>query len=236
MSMAATSMSDMGATSMSARQLHGISSVLITDAPPDLPRKLARSRAGKFGSTARSTAGGLGSTKGFSTTKTLTGVSMPEVLQFESWWKEEGPSTLRHPPGSGTTTRRLNAQTGHGTSHVMVIHYFPEEQLFQVHIDDTIEPFTLAVTRPDGTSLQAWDLHVGARLDILGRPTTLMKASCETTIWIDKQAKNMLKTIKTLEKEVSKFQPLSLMVTTHGSTLLPHDPKGGPSSPQTQQP
>ena len=39
MSMAATSMSDMGATSMSARQLHGISSVLITDAPPDLPRR-----------------------------------------------------------------------------------------------------------------------------------------------------------------------------------------------------
>ena len=55
-------------------------------------------------------------------------------MEFESWWNEEGPSKLDHPPGPGTTVRRLNAQTGHGTKHTMTIFYFTAEQLFQVHI------------------------------------------------------------------------------------------------------
>ena len=62
------------------------------------------------------------------------GWDIPEVLEFESWWNEEGPSKLDHPPGPGTTVRRLNAQTGHGTKHTMTIFYFTAEQLFQVHI------------------------------------------------------------------------------------------------------
>jgi hypothetical protein len=62
------------------------------------------------------------------------GNAIPEVMEFESWWNEEGPSKLDHPPGPGTTVRRLNAQTGHGTKHTMTIFFFTEEQLFQVHI------------------------------------------------------------------------------------------------------
>ena len=55
-------------------------------------------------------------------------------MEFESWWNEEGPSRLDHPPGPGTTVRQLNAQTGHGTKHTMTIFYFTMEQLFQIHI------------------------------------------------------------------------------------------------------
>eukprot|EP01051_Picozoa_sp_SAG22_P017281 SAG22_NODE_2628_length_2360_cov_1.812030_5_plen_251_part_00 len=220
------------------------------------------------------------------------------MLEFRSWWLEEGPSTLAHPPGEGSALKRLNAQTGHGTRHTMTIFFFVQEQLFQVHIDDTPEPFTVKISRPDGSNLEAWDLYVGARLDILGRPTTLMKASCQTYTWLDKQAGLMLKQIKRcvcaglparkldqtrpdqtrppdttcttrpralhihsppagsssvlpltggaaclppvlplcspptlghgrLEEDLAKFQPLSLTVTDHSSTLLPHRPQGG---------
>ena len=131
-------------------------------------------------------------------------------MEFESWWNEEGPSRLDHPPGPGTTIRQLNAQTGHGTKHTMTIFYFTMEQLFQIHIDDTPEPFTIAITRPDGSSLEPWDLYVGARLDVLGRPTTLMKASCETMTWLDRQAGLMMQRIKRLEADLAKFQPLSV--------------------------
>ena len=34
-------------------------------------------------------------------------------------------------------------------------------------------------------SMQAWDLHAGAVIDILGRPTTLMKATAATVEWLD---------------------------------------------------
>ena len=75
--------------------------------------------------------------------------------------------------------------------------------------------------------VQPWDLYVGARMDVLGRPTTLMKASCETMTWLDRQANMMMSRIKRLESELAKFQPLSLTVTDHTSVLLPHKPKGG---------
>ena len=178
----------------------------------------------------------------------FAGADIPEVMEFESWWNEEGPSRLDHPPGPGTAIRQLNAQTGHGTKHTMTIFYFSIEQLFQIHIDDTPEPFTIAITRPDGSSLEPWDLYVGARLDVLGRPTTLMKASCETMTWLDRQAGLMMQRIKRLEADLAKFQPLSvrassfgslcprpltargrclqLTVTDHSSALLPHAPKG----------
>ncbi len=64
----------------------------------------------------------------------FAGSEIPEVLEFQSWWNEEGPSRLDHPPGPGTTVRQLNAQTGHGTKHTMTIFYFTMEQLFQIHI------------------------------------------------------------------------------------------------------
>jgi len=144
----------------------------------------------------------------------FAGADIPEVMEFESWWNEEGPSRLDHPPGPGTAIRQLNAQTGHGTKHTMTIFYFSIEQLFQIHIDDTPEPFTIAITRPDGSSLEPWDLYVGARLDVLGRPTTLMKASCETMTWLDRQAGLMMQRIKRLEADLAKFQPLSVCASS----------------------
>jgi hypothetical protein len=205
-----------------ARALNGITSNLVEDPPPELDAKLSKPPL------QYQKANSLGPTTDFKLMTTgFTGQDVPEVLEFKSWWLEEGPSTLAHPPGQGTSLRRLNAQRGHGTRHTMTVYYFVEEQLFQVHIDDTPDPFTVRIARPDGSSLEAWDLYVGARLDILGRPTTLMKASCETYTWLDKQAQLMLKQIKRLEEDLAKFQPLSLTVTDHSSTLLPHRPQGG---------
>jgi hypothetical protein len=199
-------------------------------------------------------------------------------MEFESWWNEEGPSRLDHPPGPGTTVRQLNAQTGHGTKHTMTIFYFTMEQLFQIHIGalsvqshgdcdrcfpcaasdmTTVCSWLVQMIRRSRSRLpsrgpmarawrcanprhacnglswlspplsvhhlarlvtsahrcgrhQPWDLYVGARLDVLGRPTTLMKASCETMTWLDRQAGLMMQRIKRLEADLAKFQPLSV--------------------------
>lgn len=56
--------------------------------------------------------------------------------------------------GEPVATDRVSARAclspaqGHGTKHTMTIFYFTVEQLFQVHIDDTPEPFNIQITRP----------------------------------------------------------------------------------------
>ena len=69
-------------------------------------------------------------------------------MEFQSWWNEEGPSRLDHPPGPGTTVRQLNAQTGHGTKHTMTIFYFTMEQLFQIHIGTLTQARCVSSTPP----------------------------------------------------------------------------------------
>ncbi len=45
-------------------------------------------------------------------------------------------------------------------------------------------PHPTPPTRP-----QVWDLHVGASLDVLGKPVTLLKADLGTAAWIERHAK-----------------------------------------------
>ena len=39
--------------------------------------------------------------------------------------------------------------------------------------------------------LQCWDLHVGARINVLGRSTTLMQTSGSTLAWLESHAKHL---------------------------------------------
>ncbi|ETV92606.1 hypothetical protein H310_13061 [Aphanomyces invadans] len=64
--------------------------------------------------------------------------------------------------------------------------------------------------------LEAWDLYVGAKITILGRSTTLTKASMLTLQWLDYQAKRLDAIKAKLTSELCKYEN-SHVETTRGS-------------------
>ena len=54
-------------------------------------------------------------------------------------------------------------------------------------------------------NLTFWDFHVGAVLNIMGRPTTLMQAALETQRWYDIEFKKLSKVRDKLRAEVKKY-------------------------------
>jgi hypothetical protein len=118
---------------------------------------------------------------------------MPDVLEFESWWTERNDK------------RRY-----------MLLMFFPLENQFQVVLDDSKTPLSVKVADRHGETLRAWDLHVGAVVDILGRPTTLMSASLKTIQWLDNCVKRLWKRKRQLEERVNKFRPMPQHALTYG--------------------
>eukprot|EP00755_Sulcionema_specki_P023063 Sspe_Gene.77971::Locus_48754_Transcript_1_1_Confidence_1.000_Length_712::g.77971::m.77971 len=120
---------------------------------------------------------------------------IPQVMEFESWWTESGQ-------------RRY-----------MLILYYPPKEVFEVMVDDSIVPLKVAVFARNGKPLKAWDLHVGAVVDILGKPTTLMKAKYSTMQWLDTQAKRLWTKKVKLENQLSKFRILPKLTPLEGVTV-----------------
>ncbi|KAJ0401560.1 hypothetical protein ATCC90586_002868 [Pythium insidiosum] len=86
----------------------------------------------------------------------MKNVASLEILCFTSWWTE---SAL-----DGSRKRRVHVYFSVPTRH------------FQVVLDDADHVFTIShIVGPTGHVLSAWDLHVGARIPLLGRLTTLMQ-------------------------------------------------------------
>jgi hypothetical protein len=59
--------------------------------------------------------------------------------------------------------------------------------------------------RSTGELLDVWDLHVGARVDVLGRTVTLRQASLDTITWLDHQARRLIRRKQQLEHSLNKF-------------------------------
>ncbi|KAH7474925.1 hypothetical protein PRIC1_012941 [Phytophthora ramorum] len=111
-----------------------------------------------------------------------------EILCFHCWWRET--SLL------GETRRRLRLYFSIPTRH------------FQVVLEDSPNVFTIshithAVT---GVPLSVWDLHEGARLTVLGRPTTLRQASLLTRQWLDVHERRLRPVMEQLQKELAKYE------------------------------
>ena len=100
----------------------------------------------------------------------------------------------------------------------MKIFYFPSQEMFQVKVDDTTEQFTLQIADRHGVLLQWEDLFLGAQIDVLGRPTTLHKASLETLEWLEHSTRKMLARKKKLEEALVKFRHVRL---TEASRFVP---------------
>ena len=85
------------------------------------------------------------------------------------------------------------------------LRYVPATGIFHLITDDAVVPITLRIEHADGSPLQATELYIGARLDVLGRPTTLQKANARTIAWIDAEAKRLLRRRELLCDQLGKF-------------------------------
>mmetsp|Transcript_20930 Transcript_20930/g.35071 ORF Transcript_20930/g.35071 Transcript_20930/m.35071 type:complete len:297 (-) Transcript_20930:69-959(-) len=103
---------------------------------------------------------------------------MPQVFSFTTWWNEKG------------------------TRQYMTMDYFPEMKTWRVQVD---VPLAVNIYHRSGELLEPYDLHVGARVDCLGRMVTLHQASLDVLNWLDDQAQVLIKKKLELEDEVSKF-------------------------------
>jgi hypothetical protein len=54
--------------------------------------------------------------------------------------------------------------------------------------------------------LTCWDLHAGAKLNILGKPTTLMQANLQTGLWLDYQSEKLTIICSALEEHLLKYE------------------------------
>ena len=137
-------------------------------------------------------------------------VGMPDPLVFYSWWNEEVATPLEFTPsGQGMGLRRQ-----------VRLHFLPRSGTFQLFTDDASAALTLAIEHSDGTPMQAIELHVGAKLDVLGRPMTLRSASAKTIAWIDSEAKRLVKRREGLCAQISKFADVHKAIAQCGFTQL----------------
>jgi hypothetical protein len=101
-----------------------------------------------------------------------------QVFSFTTWWNEKG------------------------TRQYMTMDYFPVMKTWRVQVD---VPLAVNIYHRSGELLEPYDLHVGARVDCLGRVVTLHQASLDVLNWLDDQAQLLIKKKLELEDEVSKF-------------------------------
>jgi len=105
---------------------------------------------------------------------------VPELLAFKSWYNERGEK------------------------HYMDIIFKPQEG-FHIIVQKDIAFDLPEVLGPGGKPLECWDLYVGAKLNVLGKPTILKQADCQTGEWIEKHAKRLKKERDELEGRLRKF-------------------------------
>lgn len=69
--------------------------------------------------------------------------------------------------------------------------------------------------------LQGWDLHVGCRLNILGRPTTLMQCNLLTGKWLEYHADRLGRIKKSLVEMLRKYETVPVLAAVHGQKRPP---------------
>ena len=85
-------------------------------------------------------------------------------------------------------------------------------------------------TGRDGELLQAWDLFVGQKIDVLGKPTTLMQANHGTLMWLEYHARRLLKKALELENEIMQFKPIPDIVHRMLNTRVSLSPSSSSSA------
>ncbi len=118
----------------------------------------------------------------------VNSIASIDVMEFKSWWSESKAGFDK-----GSERRYVE------------IRFIVETGNFQILLDKSDKMYTLSHIQGLHGPLQCWDLHVGARINVLGRSTTLMQTSGFTLEWLEKHANRLSKIKSKLEKEICKY-------------------------------
>jgi hypothetical protein len=86
-------------------------------------------------------------------------------------------------------------------------------------LDKADKVYTVSHIQGKHGPLECWDLHVGVKIDLLGRKTTLMQSSLVTAQWLDFQAARLTKIKMKLSQEMQKYDR-----TYHAERVPKNDP------------
>jgi len=126
-------------------------------------------------------------------------------LTFKSWWVEDNEQPNY---GNGVSTG------GCLRKRYVTITFAIYTQSFSLHLDneESVSLYNLlSVTAKNGRPIQCWDLHVGAKLNLLGKSTTLMQGSQLTLDWLDRHTQRLTKIKEELIREVIKYETRKLV-------------------------
>ena len=136
-----------------------------------------------------------------------SGTPVPTVLTFTSWWDEDREeSSLGNGSSAGGGLRRryvsLKFYTADGSFDV---------KMKGVSVNETVELRGIdSIVNRNGERFECWDLHIGTKINILGRKMTLMQADLATVNWLEHQAVKLRKIKTHLLDELRKFSTRAL--------------------------
>eukprot|EP00455_Lapot_gusevi_P043594 TRINITY_DN5322_c0_g1_i5.p1 TRINITY_DN5322_c0_g1~~TRINITY_DN5322_c0_g1_i5.p1 ORF type:complete len:275 (-),score=64.70 TRINITY_DN5322_c0_g1_i5:29-826(-) len=135
-----------------------------------------------------------------------------DVLSFTSWWTEEG------------IRRYLTLQLTIETCEVqLIIQHTPPSVALVDPSASNITRFALShLTDKHGNKIECWHLHVGAKLNILGKPCTLLQCEYSTAAWLKYQAARLLKLKKDLTRELLKYEMFPAEALVSKQSVFPN--------------
>ena len=179
-------------------------------------------------------------------------VSMPDPLVFFSWWNEEVATPVElTPSGQGMGVRRQVRLQYSPTTNGFQLFADDANAALSLHIEHSdgspvrrkpehaaphtcayvlLSPFLFLSLSCVSIQIQPIELHVGAKLDVLGRPMTLRSASAKTIGWIDSEAKRLLKRRENLCQQIAKFRDVPKALASVGFTQLYLNSKMAPDT------
>jgi len=85
-----------------------------------------------------------------------------------------------------------------------------EQRVMSMHLHEKLSgnQHAESLRRPH---LECWDLHVGAKLNILGRPTTLMQCNLDTGKWLGYHGERLRRIKMALEVNLTKYEPVPII-------------------------
>jgi len=143
-----------------------------------------------------------------------------DALVFESWWIEKSTKRVVEIALNLTTERflvTLDKSVSFLSSDVL---FNPQAVSFletvqqdtkvlecNLHEKFSDNQHALSLELPH---LQCWDLHVGAKINLFGRPTTLMSCGLKTGAWLDYHARGLRAIKERIETHMRKYEQVSL--------------------------
>lgn len=142
------------------------------------------------------------------------------ALVFESWWVEKSTKRVVEIALNLTTERFLvtldksvsflssdvlfNPQA---VSYLETIRQDTKVLECNLHEKFSDNQHALSLELPH---LQCWDLHVGAKINLFGRPTTLMSSALKTGAWLDYHARGLRAIKERVEAIMRKYEQVPL--------------------------